>query len=221
MKVPSPPSLTQGARGKNSLYALAAILGGGLWILLNLALVGAWDRGDAFPTYEFINGARPLPLAFLAFALYGVFQTFQDSLGRAPRAGFFVALAGFAMLAAGAALEFWIGGGVRDGVVDTLSLAGWLIYLAGYFVLCVGLILFGVGIYRSHAWGEYSILPLLTGLVWAAWFPSILIDQAMQTGLADLSQLIFGGLWIAMGVIMVRQRQKSPQAAMSRGTEKQ
>lgn len=58
-----------------NLSALAALFGGILWLALNFALAGAWDRGNNFPTYEFLNAARPLPLALFAFALYGLFRS--------------------------------------------------------------------------------------------------------------------------------------------------
>lgn len=202
-----------------NLYAGAAIVGGTLWIVLNLALVGAWDRGDAFPTYEFLNAGRPLPLALLSFALYGLFQGVRDRIGRPARIGFSIALAGFGLLALGAALEFWVGGGVRDGDVDTLSLTGWLVYLAGYLVLSIGLILFGVRFYLAHAWGEYSMLPLLTGITWAAWFPLIMLDQAAALKTSDWAHLTFGGLWIAIGVIQLRQG--CAVGAVLQGMEKQ
>lgn len=194
-----------------NLSAAAAILGGILWILLTLALVGAWERSVGVLTYEFLNGARPLPLALLAFALYGMYRSVRERTGRAARIGIFIALAGFGLLALGAALEFWIGGGVRDGDVDTLSLAGWLTYLSGFLVLSVGLILFGVGFYRSRAWDDYSILPFLTGLVWAAWFPLVMLDQVMRVATSNWAQLTFGGLWIAMGIILLRLPQPSAQ----------
>lgn len=143
------------------IFALAAIVGGILWLALNLALVGAWERGDNFPTYEFLNALRPLPLALFAFALYGIYR-----IVNVGRVGFLISLAGFALLAAGAALEFWIGGGVRDGDVDTLSLAGWLTYLVGYLVLSIGLIAFGIAFYKTRAWGIFSIVPLIFALLW-------------------------------------------------------
>lgn len=188
-----------------NLAAACAIIGGILWIVLNLALIGAWERGSVFPTYEFLNGARPLPLALLAFALYGIYRDAAARIARAARIGFYVALAGFGLPALGAALEFWIGGGVRDGGVDTLSLAGWLIYLTGYLVSSIGLILLGAGVLQARAWGDYSILPLLTGVVWAMWFPLIMVDQALGTQTSDWTQWTFGGLWIAMGVLMLLQ----------------
>jgi hypothetical protein len=77
--------------------------------------------------------------------------------------------------------------------------------------LSVGLILFGVGFYRARGWGDYSILPLLTGVVWAAWFPFVLADQAWGTRIAEWAQLTFGGLWIAMGGILLLQARAVPQ----------
>jgi hypothetical protein len=71
-------------------FPIAAILGGILWLALNLALVGAWERGDTFPTYEFLNALRPLPLALFAFALYGLYR-----IVKVGRVGFFISLAGF------------------------------------------------------------------------------------------------------------------------------
>lgn len=180
-----------------NLFALAAILGGILWIVLHLALTGAWDRGDTFPTYEFLNALRPLPLALFAYALYGVHRTVNTG-----RTGFFISIAGFFLLAAGAALEFWIGGGVRDGDVDTLSLAGWLTYLLGFLVLSVGLIAFGIAVYRAQSAGTARLLPLLMGIVWASWFPLILLGNTMQNDYSELPEYAFAVLWIATGVLM-------------------
>jgi hypothetical protein len=186
---------------KNSA-ALAAILGGILWLALNLALVGAWERGDNFPTYEFLNTLRPLPLAFLAFALYGLYR-----MVKVGRVGFFISLAGFALLAAGAAIEFWIGGGVREGDVDTISLVGWLTYLVGFLLLSIGLIAFGLAFYRTRVWGANSIVPLITGIVWASWFLFVMLDNVMQSNFADIAQYLFALLWIGMGVLMWKENQ--------------
>ncbi len=184
-----------------NLVALSAIIGGIFWLALNIALVGAWERGNNFPTYEFLNALRPLPLALFAFALYGLYR-----LVKVGRVGFIISLAGFGLLAAGAAIEFWIGGGVRDGDVDTLSLVGWLTYLVGYLVLSIGLNAFGVAFYRTRVWGANSVVPLITGIVWAFWFFFIMLDNVMQNNLADLAQYIFALLWIVIGVLMLQQQ---------------
>ena len=185
-----------------NLVALSAIIGGIFWLALNLALVGAWERGDNFPTYEFLNALRPLPLALFAFALYGLYRVVKVG-----RVGFFVSLAGFVLLAAGAAIEFWIGGGVRDGDVDTISLAGWLTYLVGFLLLSIGLISFGIAFYRARAWGVNSIVPLITGIVWASWFLFIMLDNVMQNNFTDISQYLFALLWIGMGVLRWKENQ--------------
>lgn len=185
-----------------NFYALAAIVGGILWLALNLALVSAWERGDNFPTYEFLNALRPLPLALFAFALYGLYR-----IVNVGRVGLLISLAGFALLAAGAALEFWMGGGVRDGEVDTLSLVGWLTYLVGYLVLSIGLIAFGIAFYKTRAWGPFSIVPLITGFVWASWFLFVTLSELMQNNFGDLAQYAFALLWIGMGALMWKVNQ--------------
>lgn len=185
-----------------NLFALSAVVGGIFWLALNLALVGAWERGNNFPTYEFLNALRPLPLALFAFALYGLYR-----LVKVGRVGFIISLAGFALLAAGAAIEFWIGGGVRDGDVDTLSLAGWLTYLVGYLGLSIGLIAFGIAFYKTRAWGANSIVPLITGIVWASWFVFIMLGHVMQNNFADMAQYLFALLWIVLGVLKLKENQ--------------
>lgn len=184
----------------NLLAALAALLGGALWLALNFALVGAWERGNNFPTYEFLNALRPLPLALFAFAMYGLYR--RVNVGRI---GFFISLAGLALLAAGAAIEFWIGGGVRDGDVDTLSLAGWLTYLVGYVVLSIGLIVFGIAFYQTRVWGAFRFVPLITGIVWASWFLFVMLGNVMQNNFADMAQYLCALLWIVMGVLMWKE----------------
>lgn len=185
-----------------NLHALAANVGGFLWLALNLALVGAWERGDSFPTYEFLNAMRPLPLALVAFALYGLYRILLVG-----SIAFYLSLAGFALLAVGAAIEFWIGGGVRDGDVDTISLVGWLTYLAGYLVLSVGLIAFGVAVFRAQAWGTYSVLPLVTGIVWVSWFLFIMLGNVMQNNFPDIAQYLFAVLWIVIGALLWKENQ--------------
>ena len=185
-----------------NLFTLSAVVGGIFWLALNLALVGAWERGNNFPTYEFLNALRPLPLALFAFALYGLYR-----LVKVGRVGFVISLAGFALLAAGAAIEFWIGGGVRDGDVDTLSLAGWLTYLVGYLGLSIGLIAFGIAFYKTRAWGANSIVPLITGIVWASWFVFIMLGNVMQNNFADMAQYLFALLWIVLGVLKLKENQ--------------
>ncbi|MDL1896392.1 hypothetical protein FBQ82_08975 [Anaerolineae bacterium CFX7] len=182
------------------LSALAALLGGILWLALNLALVGAWERGNNFPTYEFLNALRPLPLALFAFALYGLYRAVKVG-----RVGFIISLAGFFLLAAGAAIEFWIGGGVRDGEVDTTSLVGWLTYLVGYLVLSIGLIAFGIAFNRTRVWGTFSSVPFITGIVWASWFVFITVSNVVENNFADLAQYLFALLWIGMGVLMTKE----------------
>lgn len=182
-------------------FAVSGIVGGILWLALNLTLVGAWERGGNFPTYEFLNALRPLPLALFAFALYGLYRSVNVG-----RIGYIISLAGFALLAAGAAIEFWIGGGVRDGDVDTLSVAGWLTYLVGYLVLSVGLIAFGVAVYRARAWGANSVVPLITGIVWASWFLFIMLGNVMQNNFADIAQYLFAVMWIVMGALMLHEQ---------------
>lgn len=186
----------------NFLAASAALLGGALWFALNIALVGARERGDNSPTYEFLNALRPVPLALFAFALYGLYR-----MVNVGRVGFFISVAGFFLLAAGAAIEFWIGGGVRDGDVDTLSLAGWLMYLVGYLVLSIGLIAFGIAFYQTRVWGAFRFVPLITGIVWASWFLFIMLGNVTQNNFADISQYLFVLLWIVMCVLMWKENQ--------------
>jgi hypothetical protein len=183
-------------------YAISAIVGGLLWFALHLALIGAWERGDTFPTYEFLNALRPLPLALFAFALYGLYCYLHTG-----RTGFFIAVTGLLLLAAGAALEFWIGGGVRDGDVDTLSLVGWLVYLAGYLTLGIGLSAFGIAVLRARVWGTYSYLPSLTGLVWSLWLPSLMLGEVMSNNFSELPQYLFAFLWVVMGVLLWKATQ--------------
>jgi hypothetical protein len=177
------------------MYALSAMIAGICWISLNLALVGAWERGSVFPTYEFLNALRPLPLALMAFALYGVYR----STGRG-RTGLLISLGGLVLLAAGAAIEFWVGGGVRDGDVDTLSLVGWTTYLGGYVVFAIGLFAFAILLDRAGGNHTASLLLLALALSWAAWLPLVLLAESTGTNLADASQLLFGGLWVLLGV---------------------
>lgn len=186
-----------------NLFSFAAIFGGILWLVLNAALVGAWERGNSFPTYEFLNGLRPLPLALYAFAQYMLYRAVN--VGRTST---LISLAGFALLALGSALEFWVGGGVRDGEVDTLSLAGWLTYLLGYLILSIGLVTFGIAIYRARALGAQSLFVFITGVVWASWFPLIMLDNALSTNYADIAQYVFALLWIVTG-FGLRQDQPS------------
>jgi hypothetical protein len=186
----------------NRLFALAAISAGILWITLTLALVGAWERGDTFPTYEFLNGLRPLPLTLMAVALYGIYQTAAPSVGRTGRGAFIVSLVGLALLAAGAALEFWIGGGVRDGDADLLSNLGWFAYLFGYLVLSIGLIAFGIAVRRAQVWGKWSWLPLATGIVWASFLFCVILQNAFDFPFTEVSQVLFGALWMGMGVVL-------------------
>ncbi len=77
----------------------------------------------------------------------------------------------------------------------------------GFLVLSIGLITLGIAIARARVWQDMSSLPLITGIVWAAWFPLVMADNVLHNNFSDVAQILFALLWMVIGVALPRQSQ--------------
>ena len=176
---------------------LAAMLGGALWIALWFILRSTWSADLLTLTYEDYNRLMPIPLLLLMSGLAGLYARQGGRSGKLGTAGAVVAFIGLVMLLAGSVVEFWIGGGIRHGN-ESISQSGWGIFLLGFPVLAVGMLLFGIAALRAKVLpGWRRPLPLIIGLMITS---GMLLAFGIigEAGLA-ISVFSFGLGWIVLG----------------------
>jgi hypothetical protein len=98
------------------------------------------------------------------FGLAGVYVQVSPRLSKTGRAGFWVAFLGLALWFTSQAMQVWI---VDPDVYfhSPLVYGGWLLSLASYFVLAVGLVLAGIDVQRTNALPGGRPLILIIGIL--------------------------------------------------------
>lgn len=95
--------------------------------------------------------------------------------------------------------------------------ASWGMFVFGFLVTNLGLLLFGITVVRSGALGRLNGLPLAVG---ALGLLSFAIDDSANSPLGDYASLavwmLYGLAWAALGCVLVAQRGSSVAARPAR-----
>ena len=155
---------------------LAAMLGGLLWMVLG-ALAGM--TGGSTKVLGLAEGAYSrmftVSLLLVTAGLAGLYARQAGRFGRLGAAGFVLAFIGLALIVLGNVIEWWISdlifADVQPGQFKPGAHAGWGIFLVGFCVLAVGLVLVGIATIQAKALPRWSrALPLVIGLLPALGF---------------------------------------------------
>ncbi len=197
------------------LSGLAAILGGVLWIAVRLLIL---LEPPPF-SYDAYNRMFTAPLLLLLVGLLGLSVRRAGGRGRLARTGIVAALAGCALLIAGNVAEFWLvlaqskpnaNAAYQSGAEEVWigSEIGWMLFLLGFLILSIGLVLFGVAAVRANELPRWRALPLMVG---AAGLTAFLFGPFL-VAVADLLLTLIGVGWILLGYALWTGRVNEPGA---------
>lgn len=192
--------------------ALAAILGGVLWILLYTGHTfthGSTQspRNATILGLESLDFYRLLALPSLLFiiGLFGTRATRASTSRRLGRVAFLVALLGLVMIGFGVILETWILDVDKD-FEHPLVQGGWILFLFGLCpVVPVGMILYGIRARDMER--RLRILTVSIGvLAPLQWFEMFLSSVSTGSVVWDLAYVVLRGLfglgWIVLGYVL-------------------
>jgi hypothetical protein len=148
---------------------------------------GTWLGLD----YTWWNRVTLVPLALL---IGGAIAAARTAPTRAAVAWCVVAI-GFALSWLGVAVEFVVGGGLRDGPRE-LAVGGWGIYLIGAAVTAVGALVLAAALARWD--GGTAAAAGFAGVAILAWPPLL---AAGLDGLAVVAHLLVGPSWAVVGLL--------------------
>lgn len=154
-----------------------AMLGGAIWTtswILNSftedgtrAVLGLSERG-------WRRTLDPALLFFMA-GLLGLNARREGRAGKLGKLGFVISLVGLAAMLAGNVTEFWIGELLYvdvPGEFEPTDQLGWGIMGAGFMILLVGFILFGIATFRTNVLSGWKrVVPLIAWILMAMFFP--------------------------------------------------
>jgi hypothetical protein len=188
---------------------LAAMLGGVMWMLLvpliTLTYPGRTGWGPKEVIFSLVwedyNKRLPTVLLLLAVGLAGLGVRYGQRSGGLGRAGFVVALFGLGLMLLGNVVEFWVAGGIREGV-SSAALGGWMSYSLGYLLLSAGLVLVGIAALREKVLPYGNVVPLILGLLSLPVFFTVTSGVSFGTVLA----VIFGLGWVLLGYTLWSER---------------
>ena len=154
-----------------------------------------------------------------AAALGGFVRTLRSPGGRLARTGTVAAFAGCALLIAGNVAEFWLvlaqskpsaNAAYQSGAEEVWigSEIGWMLFLLGFLILSIGLVLFGVAAIRANELPRWRALPLMVG---AAGLTAFLLGPFVVAA-ADLLLTLIGIGWILLGYVLWTGRVNEPGA---------
>lgn len=189
------------------LGGLAAALGGVLW-----GAKAFHDRNDAPPWPTDITDTLlfVVPVLFLV-GLAGLHARYGGRLGAdsvvwlgAGALGLAASIAGLLTMTLEAGHSWW-------GEIS------WQMFVLGYFVTNLSLLLFGITVVRSGALGRWSGLPLATGVLGLL---TIAISDPANSGLGVYPSLavwmLYGLAWTVMGCVLLVERDSSLAARPAR-----
>lgn len=203
---------------------LAAIVSGVLFAF-GLPLVATQATDDPVGLrYDDFNRWLTLPLALLVAALVAVRGAQSERLGPRGRLGATLAIVGAGAMLLGNLVEFWLVFFTDDYVAAIAderreldewvgSTVGWLLFLAGAFLLLVGGILLGVETWRAHA------LPVWVGAVVASTAPLLLaafVAWSISVEATIVLALVLGIAWVAVGLRLRTGPRGAPREAVVR-----
>ncbi len=149
----------------------------------------------------------PFPLLGVV-GLIGLNAVVASRIGRAGKAGLWVAIVGLALSFVGGVMQFWILD-VDTYFTSPLVLGGWLLWLLSLLIATTGLIIAGLGIARTDALLGARYLVLVIGLLALPTF----ILQPWVVGNSDDTlpwKLLYGSLsvpydlcWAWLGAVLM------------------
>lgn len=163
----------------------AAALGGALWAVAPLP--------GMFLESRWVNAVYLLPLALLLVGMAGL--RLQTECGPEGDVGYLLTLGGMALSLAGSLLE----AALRPATLVEWGLGGGLVFFAGFYLLLLGSLFLGIGLWRgtvpSRAGAALLVLSLPVAVVGFRAFNS--------GGLADVNWIPFtvpyGVAWVVLG----------------------
>ncbi len=194
------------------LGGLAAILGGVLWIAVRVLVL---LQPPPF-SYDAYNRIFVAPLLLLLVGLLGLSVRSAGGRGRLARTGTIAALVGCALLIAGNVAEFWLvlvqskpnaNAAYQSGAEEVWigSEIGWMLFLLGFLILSIGLVLFGVAAVRANEPPRWRALPLMIGVAGLIAF----LFGPFLVAVADLLLTLIGVGWILLGYLLRSARSAS------------
>jgi hypothetical protein len=161
--------------------ALAAVLGGALWIFrVVVEGSGAPEPGGFASSWFFV-----VPL-FLLFSLTGTYVLYRDRLGSLGQAGITQGCIGLGFLAVGFLVDLALG---LEGVVRISSF--------GFLILTLGMVLLGYATVRSDLFYRWNFLPLAIGIA----IPLDIIVGGIFWAQIAVS-VFFGLCWVLLGYLV-------------------
>ena len=184
---------------------LAAMLGGVLWIAVRVLVL---LEPPPF-SYDAYNRMFVAPLLLLLVGLLGFSVRRAGGCGRLARTGTVAALAGCTLLIVGNVTEFWLvlaqskpnaNAAYQSGAEEVWigSEIGWILFLLGFLILSIGLVLFGAAAVRASELPKWRALPLMVG---AAGLTAFLFGPFLVT-VADLLLTLIGLGWMLLGYVL-------------------
>ena len=165
-------------------------LGGLTWVPARYGVMTTWDGSLLGLDYGGWNRLVLVPLLLLTV---GAALAARARARRRTRIAWAALAAGFAVSAAGVAIEFVTGGGLQGGP-RSLALAGWLVYLLGQLLTALAALVLAVVLARDGARGA-AASAAIGGIATLLW-PVAGVTLAVE--LAD--QALIGLAWAALGL---------------------
>lgn len=133
-------------------------------------------------------------LLFFMVGLLGLNARRDGRGGKLGKLGFVISLVGLAAILAGNVTEFWIGELLYvdvPGEFEPTDQLGWGIMGAGFMILLVGFILFGIATFRTNVLSGWKrVVPLIAWILMAMAFPFglgwMVLGYALWSERADL-----------------------------------
>jgi len=187
------------------LGGLAAILGGVLWIAVRVLVL---LEPPPF-SYDAYNRMFVAPLLLLLVGLLGLSARSAGGRRRLARTGTMAAVGGCALLIAGNVAEFWFvlmqskpnaNAAYQSGAEEVWigSEIGWMLFLLGFLIMSIGLVLFGVAAVRANELPRWRALPLMVGVAGLMAF----LFGPFLVAAADLLLTLIGVGWILLGYLL-------------------
>jgi hypothetical protein len=185
---------------RSSRTALLLVLGALTWVPARYGVMTTWNDTWLGLDYTGWNRAMLIPLALL---VGGSITAARKAAPRIAAVAWAVVATGFFLSWIGVAVEFVLGGGLREGPRD-LAVGGWTIYLIGTAVTAVGAFALAAALSRRDS--RTALAAVVAGVAIIAW-PPLLV--AALDGLAVVDQLLVGLSW---GVVAMLDQSRSARS---------
>lgn len=194
---------------------LAAMVAGMLWFVVRALVL--WSPPPL--TYDDYNRLFSVPLLLFFGGLVGLHAQ-QSARGPLARLGKLLAFLGCTLLLTGNIVEFWlvllqakpnVAAADERGELDVWigSEIGWITFLVGLFLLCIGLVLWGIAAVRTKSFLRSRFIPLLIGTHGLLAF----VMAPLILPAADVLLVLFGLGWIWLGYALWSHSSSMPTGA--------